>query len=43
MSFFVAGKDPTLEPGELERAEAWGASLVETVEREMSAVLAHAE
>jgi multimeric flavodoxin WrbA len=42
MSFFVSGKAPILEPGELERAEAWGASLVGTVEREMSAVLAHA-
>jgi flavodoxin len=29
MSFFVAGKVPRLEPGELERAEAWGHSLVE--------------
>ena len=29
MSFFVSGKDPVLEPDELERAEAWGASLLE--------------
>jgi flavorubredoxin len=29
MSFFVAGKVPQLEPGELERAEAWGHSLAE--------------
>jgi flavodoxin len=26
-SFFVGGKPPTLEPGELERAGAWGAAL----------------
>jgi flavodoxin len=29
MSFFVTGKKPSLEAGELERAEAWGASLIE--------------
>jgi flavodoxin len=34
MSFFVSGKNPVLEPGELERAEAWGASLVGTRDRE---------
>jgi flavorubredoxin len=28
-SFFVAGKVPALEPGELERAEAWAIALVE--------------
>jgi len=28
-SFFVSGKDPRLEPGELERAEAWAVSLGE--------------
>lgn len=27
MSFFVTGKQPKLEPGELERAEAWGRAL----------------
>lgn len=27
MSFFVSGKIPDLEPGELERAEGWAASL----------------
>ena len=26
-SFIVAGKPPVLEPGELERAEAWGRAL----------------
>jgi flavodoxin len=36
MSFFVHGTDPTLEPGELERAELWGASLVEKLAREES-------
>ena len=33
MSFFVHGKDPVLEPGELERAEAWGVSLIERSQR----------
>ena len=36
MSFFVHGTDPSLEPGELERAELWGASLVEKLAREES-------
>jgi flavodoxin len=30
-SFFVAGKVPALETGELERAEAWGGSLAKQV------------
>jgi flavodoxin len=34
MSFFVHGMDPILEPGELERAELWGASLVAVLARE---------
>ncbi|HEX9096337.1 MAG TPA: flavodoxin family protein [Candidatus Dormibacteraeota bacterium] len=32
VSFFVSGKLPELEPGELERAAAWAASLVTRVE-----------
>ena len=31
-SFFVSGKLPVLEPGEIERAAAWAASLVARVE-----------
>jgi len=37
-SFFVQGKQPALEPGELERAEAWAMSLVERVQPQHSAV-----
>jgi hypothetical protein len=33
MSFFVSGKLPVLEPGELERAAAWAASLAASVEK----------
>jgi NAD(P)H dehydrogenase (quinone) len=33
MSFFVGGKLPVLEPGELERAGAWAASLAARVEK----------
>jgi flavodoxin len=32
VSFFVGGKLPALEPGEVERAAAWAASLAATVE-----------
>jgi flavodoxin len=32
VSFFVSGKLPVLEPGELERAAAWAVSLVSRVE-----------
>jgi flavodoxin len=32
-SFFVKGKDPALEPGELERAAAWGRSLAPAARR----------
>jgi menaquinone-dependent protoporphyrinogen IX oxidase len=32
-SFFVSGKLPALEPGELERAAAWAASLAARVEK----------
>jgi flavodoxin len=37
LSFFVAGKYPALEPGELERATAWGASLADKVEARVPA------
>jgi flavodoxin len=36
MSFFVHGADPILEPGELERAESWGASLLEKIAQEQA-------
>ena len=36
-SFVVAGKYPVLEPGELERAAAWAASLAEKVEARVPA------
>jgi hypothetical protein len=32
ISFFVSGKLPVLEPGEVERAAAWAASLAARVE-----------
>ncbi len=37
VSFFVAGKYPVLEPGELERAAAWAASLADKVEARIPA------
>lgn len=37
MSFFVAGKYPVLEPGEVERATAWAASMADKVEARVPA------
>jgi menaquinone-dependent protoporphyrinogen IX oxidase len=37
-SFFVAGQVPALEPGELERAEAWGLALAERTAAAFGAV-----
>jgi flavodoxin len=42
MSFFVSGANPVLEPGELERAEAWGASLLEPTRETVDPTSAHA-
>lgn len=40
VSFFVSGKVPELEPGELERAEAWAASLFIPSEAEITSTSA---
>jgi len=40
MSFFVAGNPPVLEPGELERATEWAASLAAIVNSKASLVTA---